>query len=234
MNSSLENQETADLQILQVERRGIAPGTVILNYADQEDVDLIVMGTHGRRGLGHLFLGSVAEEIVRRARCPVLTVREQKEPQKIEALEHILVPLDFSEHSRNALAYAKNIAAAYAARLHLLHVVEGSIHPYFYSLGKSSILDLYPEVEPRSRQELEKMFREVEGPEVEMELHVIAGRANSDILKFAEKKASDLIVIATHGLTGIEHFFIGSTTQKVVRRALCPVFTVKSFGKSLL
>ena len=62
-------------------------------------IDLIVMGTHGRRGMKHLFLGSVAEEVVRFAPCPVLTFREQKEPKPDLALENILVPIDFSDHS---------------------------------------------------------------------------------------------------------------------------------------
>ena len=74
----------------------------------------------------------------------------------------------------------------------------------------------------------------LDASEVPAETFVLEGRATKDIVKFAEKNDSDLVVIATHGLTGIEHFLIGSVTQKVVRRAPCPVFTVKTYGKSLV
>lgn len=222
------------LTVVRAERRGVSPAPVILDYADEHDIDLIVMGTQGRRGLGQLFLGSVAEEVVRRAKCSVMTVREQKEPKPPSDMDTLLVPIDFSEHSRRALAYAKRIAASYEARLQLLHVVEQMIHPSFYAIGKTSILDLDPDIIGRSKREMERWLQEAGAPDVLAESFVIDGRATRDIVKFAEDHDSDLIVIATHGLTGIDRFLMGSVTQKVVRRSPCPVFTVKSFGRQLL
>ena len=75
---------------------------------------------------------------------------------------------------------------------------------------------------------------ETPGPEVGADIRVIEGYAARDLLHFAESEASDLIVIATHGRTGLEHMLLGSVTEKVVRRAACPVFTVRAFGKSLM
>ena len=78
------------------------------------------------------------------------------------------------------------------------------------------------------------MLKETKGADVTAELHVIEGHAAKDIINFASTHDSDLIVMPTHGLTGIEHFLLGSVAEKVVRQAPCPVFTVKSFGKSLI
>jgi nucleotide-binding universal stress UspA family protein len=81
---------------------------------------------------------------------------------------------------------------------------------------------------------METLLQKAKGPEVAADLHVIEGHAAADIVRFAESHHSDLIVIATHGRTGIEHMLLGSITEKVVRRAPCPVFTVRTFGKSLV
>ncbi len=222
------------IQVVKAQERGIAAAPVILDYAKENDIDLIVMGTHGRRGLGHLFLGSVAEEVVRLAPCSVMTIREQKEPTPFEAVRNILVPIDFSDHAKNALVYAKEIAATYGAKLQLLHVVEETVHPAFYTTGLTSIFQFIPDVKPKSKENMMGLLEEADGPVVPAEFHVIEGRAARDISKFAEENSSDLIVISTHGLTGIEHFLIGSVTEKVVRQANCPVLTVKAFGKSLI
>lgn len=234
MSEAVEPHAKDGLNVKLVQERGISSASVILDYAKEQGVDLVVMGTHGRRGLGHLFLGSVAEEVVRLAGCPVLTIRERKEPMPVEAIERLLVPLDFSEHARAALRHAREIAATYGARLQLLHVVEETVHPAFYVTGETSIFKLIPDIREKSEAAMKNMFNEVGGAEVEFDLHVVEGRAARDIVKFAGKNGADLIVIATHGLTGIEHLLLGSVTEKVVRQAPCPVFTVKSFGKSLV
>ncbi len=234
LDESIRTHATGNMEIVQVEKRGVSVAPVILDYANEHGIDLIVMGTHGRRGLGQLFLGSVAEEIVRRSACPVLTVREKEEPKSMAEMDEILVPMDFSAHSRRALEYAQRIAGSCDARLQLLHVVEQMIHPAFYAMGKTSILDLDPDIAGRSHQEMRRWLEESKGPDVPAETFVLDGRASRDIVGFAVDNGSDLIVIATHGLTGLDRFLIGSTTQKVVRRADCPVFTVKPFGKSLV
>jgi nucleotide-binding universal stress UspA family protein len=234
MQTSLQHHETSGLQVKQVQVRGFSAAEVILTYATEQDPDLIVMGTHGRRGLGHLLLGSVAEEVVRFASCPVLTVREQEDELLIDNVNRLLVPIDFSEHSQVAVSYAKELAAFYEAKLQLLHVVEQDIHPHFYGFGKTSMLDLSPDIADTSRQEMIKVFQAAAGPQVPYEVHVGEGRSEGEVVRFAQDHQSDLVVIATHGLTGLQHFKLGSTTTKVVRRAPCPVFTVKAFGKSLL
>jgi nucleotide-binding universal stress UspA family protein len=234
MDKALKPRRTKGVKITMQQERGISAGETILDYAKDKGIDLIVMGTHGRRGLGHLLLGSVAEEVVRHAQCPVMTVREKEKPKAPRALARILVPVDFSEHSGSALAHAREIAASYESKLQVLHVIEETVHPGFYVTGKTSIYDLRPDIGKRTQDAMKKLLDETPGPEVEAGFFTADGRAHKAILEFAEKKKSDLIVIATHGLTGLQHLLLGSTAEKVVRRARCPVFTVKSFGKSLV
>lgn len=223
-----------DIKIVKAQTRGVSAAPVILEYASENLIDLIVMGTHGRRGLGHFFLGSVTEEIVRMARCPVFTIREAETPTPAKTKEKILVPVDFSEHSKNALANAKEIAKSYEAKIHLLHIIEETIHPAYSLSGKSSIFDIMPNIREDCERRLKKMITEILGDEIKTEIAIVSGQAANEIINFSEKNSMDLIVIATHGLTGLEHLLLGSTTEKVVRMASCPVFTVKSFGKSLI
>ena len=222
-----------DMEIVGKQKRAISAAPAILEYSSKNGIDLIVMGTHGRRGIEHLLLGSAAEEVVRLADCTVFTIRESEEIKPIKLFEKILVPIDFSEHSKKALAYAKEIADSYGANLQLLHVIEDTIHPAFSLSGKSSIFDLVPGIEEDCRRRIEKLIQETGVSKENTEIIVKGGQAAHDIIKFAKENSSDLVVIATHGLTGIEHLLLGSVTEKVVRMAPCPVFTVKSFGKDL-
>jgi len=222
-----------DMEIVTNQKRAISAAPAILEYASKNNIDLIVMGTNGRRGIGHLLLGSAAEEVVRLAECPVFTIRESEEVKRIKLFEQILVPIDFSNHSKKALAYAKEIADSYEANLQLLHVIEDTIHPAYSLSGKSFIFDLVPGIEEDCRRRIEELIQEIGLSKENAEIIVKGGQAAYDIIKFAKDNSSDLIVIATHGLTGIEHLLLGSVTEKVVRMASCPVFTVNSFGKDL-
>ena len=112
--------------------------------------------------------------------------------------------------------------------------MEESIHPSFYVTGKTSIFELVPGIKEKSIEALQKIATEVDLNNVEFDVIVEQGRAASDIVKYTEEYKADMIVIATHGLTGLQHLLLGSVTEKVVRRAGCPVFTVKPFGKSIL
>ncbi len=220
--------------VVRARKRGISSAPVILEYANEHDIDLIVMGTHGRRGLEHLFLGSVAEEVVRFAPCPVFTVRESKEPKSAKAVERILVPVDFSTHSQTAVTYAKGLAGAYNARLQLLHVIEPVVYPSFYALDTTNFFDWMAATEVQAGLQLHRFLESSNGPEVPADFYVIRGRAATDIVDFAVSKSSDLIVMATHGLTGMKRLYLGSVCEKVVRFSRCPVFTVKAFGRTLV
>ncbi|MDX1545737.1 MAG: universal stress protein [Rhodothermales bacterium] len=212
--------------------RDVAAAPAIVSYAAEHEIDLIVMGTHGRRGVPRLLLGSTAEEVVRTAPCPVLTVRGKG--GEAMPFGSILVPVDFSEHARMALRHARVLAATLGARLDLLHVVEDQLHPAFYSFTVHSLYDLRPDIDERAQEELEAFFEATDGPDVDAAFHVRRGHAAREIVAFAGEAHDRLIVMATHGLRGLDHFLMGSVAERVVRRAPCPVLTLKSFGTSLL
>lgn len=198
---------------------------VILEAAEEIDADLIVTGTHGREGLAHLILGSVAEKIVRRARRPVLTVGTEA-PDK-PSIQRVLAPVDFSDPSKQALRFAKDVAATYDARLDLLFVAEERTVPTFSDTGipRLNRLKMDPEIVKDSAQALEQLSESVGGPDVSVHGHVAEGDVSKQIVRFAETHDVDLIVIATRGLSGLNRFLLGSVTQRVVRAAPCPVLT---------
>jgi len=234
MSSELINNDIKNVKVKKIQKRGISPAQVILEYCLKNEIDLIVMGTHGRRGIRHLFLGSVTEEVVRLAECPVLTIRESTNLKPAASIKNILVPVDFSDHSKTALEHALKIAPVYNARLQLLHVIEESIHPSFYAAGIKSVFEVDSQLLMKSKLAVKQMLNSIGGSDNKADICVTEGRPYSEIIKFAEQNLSDLIIIATHGLTGIEHLLLGSESEKVVRMSTCPVLTVKSFGKSLI
>jgi nucleotide-binding universal stress UspA family protein len=229
-----------DVDVTEAVVRDVAAAPAILNYAENNDVDLLALGTHGRRGVRRVLLGSVAEEVVRRADRPVLTVRGEKEEDDDLAPEHehpplvrrILVPIDFSEHARAALRTAQALSTVYDAKVDLLHVIEERLHPAFYVGGVRSVTDVDPDLETKARDELAKLADTVglDDPG----LHVAKGRASAEIIDFARAHAIDLVAMSTHGQTALEHFLLGSVSEKVVRHVRCPVLTAKAFGRSLV
>lgn len=224
--------EQERVEIRTAQRRGISAAGGILEYADEHDIDLIVMATHGRRGLKRLLLGSVAEEIVRLASCPVMTVPQCHDGGGKPNIASVLVPIDFSDHARLAIDYAGELASLFDANLHLLHVVDEVIYPDFYPPILPPGGQLSDDLRDRSLERLRQLAAELGDVAPSTQLHVRAGRAAPEIGAFADERSTDLIVIASHGLTGLSHMLLGSVTEQVVRRAPCPVFTVKAFAKS--
>ena len=229
MRDLLAAHAEESLRLFEHQRRSISAAPAILEVADELGADLIVLGSHGRRGLRHFFLGSVAEEVVRTAHCPVLTLRESSSRGGTPRFGHLLVPVDFSPHARRALETARQLADLYGSELHLLHVVESPVIPPsygpLYSAAAAGVAfsDLAREVE----ENLRDLLSRVEGPDVNSNLQVVEGIAAPSITRYAEKIGADLIVIATHGLSGLEHFLLGSVTEKVMRTAPCPVLVLK-------
>ncbi|MFH2005712.1 MAG: universal stress protein [bacterium] len=232
--AALEELGAQGLTIRTVDERAPAAGPAILSYAKEQDVDLIVMGTHGRRGIQRWLMGSVAEEVVRRASCPVLTVRHLQKARPARVWWNILVPIDLSKNSLQALAYAGALARANQATVQILHVVQPVLLPAYYRLDESTTLSARSRLLQRAEEELEEFVESADTADVLTETRVVYGNPAIAIVEHAAEAESDLIVINTHGRTGLKHLLMGSVAEKVVRRAPCPVLTVKTFGKSLL
>lgn len=214
--------------------RDVAAGPALLEYADSEAVDVIVVGTHGRRGLRRMLMGSVAEEVVRKAPCTVLAVSGGKTKTTDAFHRTIIAPVDFSEHSLRAVKHARAFADLFDHDLVLLHVLEERLHPAFYNTGMFSQYDFDPGIESRTMAELETFYQAAGGEHVRVEYLVRRGNAISEIVRAAREHEPSMIVMATHGLTGLDHFLMGSVTEKVVRHSESPVLTIKSFGRRLI
>lgn len=227
--------EAADVSEQRIKRekrthRSAAGG--ILAYVDEHDVDLVVMGTHGRRGVRRLLMGSVAEEVVRLSSCPVFTVCGTRQETPHQEIRRILVPVDLSAHTDRLFAHAKEIAATYAAQIDLLHVIEDTSLPTAYGVGR--VMSESPEIKARVQRLLERYADRARADDLAAAVHVTSGHPAQAILDFITRHSVDLVAVATHGRTGLERLLLGSVAEKVVRMADCPVFTVKSFGKSLV
>src|SRR5690606_2906760 len=221
-----------EVAVVRAERRAETPVLGILAYAQDHAPDLIVMGTHGRSGVDRLLLGSVAEDVVRLADCPVLTIRPDTEPAPL-GVRRVLAPVDFSAASWLAVAYAKHLAALTGAPLALVHVVE--------TLPSYGLVDIPPsfpppsvEVEAEAREALLDLAREAGGPPVEVVPHVVAGHPTIGVLEAAAALAPDLLVLPTHGRSGLKRLVLGSVAEQVVRRGPCPVLVVRGQGRGLV
>lgn len=214
------------LQVKRVVRRSHIPNQEIAGYCHAEDFDLIVMGTHGRTGVAHLIMGSIAESLMRLASCPVLTVREHMEKQEVTPYLNILVPVDFSAHAEKALKYGIALAKNFEASLRVLHVLDQPVQPP-HQIDENMLTRLQPEIEPRAQQAMREMVGRLAPKGLDCATAYAVGRAYSQIVHDAEQNDSDLIVLGTHGLSGLQQLFLGSTADRVVRHAPCPVLTVK-------
>jgi len=149
-------------------------------------------------------------------------------------LNRILVPTDFSEHAEHAFLHAATIARWSGAELLIIHVVEKFMdHSILYSdvmpfqrPGK----EYYRELEEKTARRLTETVRESIGPDLPFRVLVTNGTPSYEIARAAETNEVDLIVIATHGRGGLAKALLGSTTERVLRRAECPVLVMRSGG----
>lgn len=141
-------------------------------------------------------------------------------------IERVLFPTDFSEGARSAMDYAVSLARDYKAKLYILHVIqELAITPGWYE-GVFPIENLYQSIEEGSGNEMGKLISGM-GDLPGVEKLVTRGYAATEILRVADEFKADVIVIGTHGRSGVDHLLFGSTAEKVVRKASCPVLTVR-------
>jgi nucleotide-binding universal stress UspA family protein len=214
--------------VRRVDREKVEATPVILEYAQEQDVDLIVMGTHGHRSVDrflndvedHWPIGKTAEQVIKLADRPVFTVgpRSSRMP---DLVERVLAPVDFSGHARRALTYAKHLAKLYGVPLYALHVIEES------EAGGAAPSDA------AVLAELRRFYDSAEGPDVEMLSSVRRGTPSREILKEAGRDRMDIIVLSSHGRKGLDELRLGKEAEQIIRAAPCPVFTDKAFGKSL-
>ncbi len=142
-------------------------------------------------------------------------------------LKKIVVPQDFSEYSLHALKYAVTLAGLFGSELIVIHVVEPIVYPADFSFGQVSIPAMEEEIRKHSEEQLNDLIaKEIPG-DIRTTSVIRVGKPFIEIVEISKSENADLIVISSHGRTGMDHVLFGSTADKVVRKAPCPVLTVR-------
>jgi nucleotide-binding universal stress UspA family protein len=207
------------------------PSEFICQVAREKKCDLIVMGTHGWTGFNRVLFGSVAERVIQRAPCPVLSI-PHREPEDIAAMHplqvfprQVVLPLEFSDCSLDAYEYATQIGKWFDAPLTLVHVIE----PLSYSLDFTLT---HPLQEKTNRDKVKKRLADLVAVLVEQGLsasyELLEKPTVDGILETSAVQQADLIIMGTHGRKGFVRMVLGSTACKVLEQSPYPVLTVKS------
>jgi len=198
------------------------PSQVICDRASEISALAIVVGTRGLTGLRHLLLGSTAERVVQKAPCPVLSVHPE---DRGRTLRTILVPTDFSEDSERAIHTAQKLLAP-DSRLILLHAFNLPIEYTAYGPIPTSVHYLQDTGLDAERR-LQEMTDRLTAEGLAVDWAAREGDPSVVIVEEAERRQADLIAMGTHGRSGLRHLLLGSTAERVVQHARCPVMTVR-------
>jgi nucleotide-binding universal stress UspA family protein len=204
------------------------PGFEIEAAAKAQRSDLIVMGTHGRHGFERLLLGSVTEKVLRRAPCPVLTLRQDSAGEGL-FFRRVLCAVDLLEDSPHTLGLASAFAGDVGARLGLLHVIEG-LPAAGAGLGLPETGAFRAELKATASEQLSRLAASVGGP-AQVEQRVEFGVAWRSIVAEARRTNADLIVVGAHTRSLAARLFLGATANHVVRDADCPVLVVRDAAR---
>jgi len=205
-----------------VVHEGTAPDC-ILSYAEKCKADLIVIGTHGRRGYDRVVLGSVTNRVMRRTSCPVLaictpqqeSVAETHEGKHAHQLRRVLFCTDFSENSERAFRYAISATEEYDAELIVLHVVEEARNA---SKAQAAIAT--------ATEQLDNMIQPETRKALKIKTLVRVGKPYEQIIEFAAETHTDTIVMGVRGRGAVDLAVFGSTTYRVLQLGPCPVLAV--------
>jgi nucleotide-binding universal stress UspA family protein len=205
----------------------------ILSFAQERKMDLIVMGTHGRRGFDRLVLGSVTDRVMRTAPCPVLAIsklpRDSSAPgeerPRVYHLSRILFCAAFSEASERALNYAISATAEYDAELTLLHVLEEVPGPAKTEEAIAIAIAIAIATATATRQ-LDKLIPQKERKTFKIRPAVRMGKPYMQIIQFVVEAQIDMVTMGVSGRGALDRAVFGSTSYRVMRLGPCPVLAV--------
>jgi nucleotide-binding universal stress UspA family protein len=208
-----------------------SPVSKILDVAEADQTDLVCMGTHGREGFERVVLGSVAERVLRKSKCPVLTVSEPGEEHSISPVVfgNILCAVDFATLSLKAVEYSLSLAQEAGGRITLVNVLEW----FSEEPGWESSMSV-PEYRKQMEEEVQKKLDDIVPSDVrnwcQVDAVVRSGKPYRELLELAKEKGIELIVMGVRGRNPLDIMLFGSTTQQVIRHAECPVLTIPGAG----
>ena len=216
----------AGLEVSSDLRLGL-PSQAILEAVKEDEADLLVIGTRGLTGVSHLLLGSTAERVVQHSTCPVLSVHPGDHEQH-RRIRTILVPTDFSRDAEEATAAAMRLLGGdiEGARGGLLNASHLPFEYTAYGTIPTSVASTR-DVEGAAQEKLAEIAAQLSEGGLTVETRAIEGYPPEVIVDEAESVNADLIAMGTHGRTGLAHLFLGSTAERVVQNAACPVLTVR-------
>jgi nucleotide-binding universal stress UspA family protein len=206
------------------------PAYEIVLHADKIAADALVVGTHGRSGLRRLFMGSVAEGIVRAATIPVLIVREEAQIGEPAAGARVLVAVDGSDTSIRALDVAADFTAGLRGELVICHVVDLARAAALSGGAAQLVPASLEEIQTEGTEILDAALARVSG-RVRASIRRVAGVPVEQIERLADENRPNVIVIGSHGRTGLERLVLGSVAEGVVRGASFPVMVVPAKEK---
>jgi nucleotide-binding universal stress UspA family protein len=212
----------ADLRVERAVRTGV-PYEVILEYADEAGIGLVVMGTHGRTGVDRYLLGSVTEKVLRRSDVPVLTIRDTDDGSVHYPYESVLVPTDGSDAAVAAADVGLDVATRYGSELHVVSIVD------VLSMGLDVRSEMMTDaLEASAREAVDDVADRAGGAVGGVETAVGYGSPYKQLQEYIEENDVGLVVMGTHGRTGLERYLLGSVTEKIVRTSPVPVLTVRT------
>jgi nucleotide-binding universal stress UspA family protein len=216
-------QSVGDTAVTRDTERG-EPAKVILSYAEDHDADLVVMGTHGRRGVRRYVSGSVTERVVQRATAPVLTVHAG-DPILEEAYGDVLIATDGSEAADAAVEHGVDLAARTGARVHAVSLVD--LGRLGTGAEDAPVMEWRNYLEAEAERATEAVVERAEAAGVEAVTAVREDSPVPGLLAYADEAGVDLLVVGTHGRRGVTDAVLGSTAERILRRAERPVLTVR-------
>lgn len=206
------------------------PSQVLQTVAQTIGADLLVVGTHGRTGLDHVLIGSTAERIVRVSPCPVLAVKADKGGAGGAAttiIRRIVVPIDLSTCSLDALEYAVQFAKPFGAAITILHAMEPVAYGLDFSLSHAKE---WKEQRDYLEKRLSVLSACVTAHGIQTDHMLKPGLPADSIAAYVTQQGFDLMIMGTHGRRGISHVLLGSIAGAMLRHAPCPVLTVRQFN----
>lgn len=222
VNEAAQRATERDISAVSEVLRG-DPSEAIVEYSTQSDIELVVMPTHGRRGLKRSLLGSVTERVINTAAVPVIAVNPERNRLLSYPCQDLLVPTDGSRGAELAVSEGISLADETGATLHLLHVVEtGSLSPAARSRLKEG------EVTERANEIVADAIETAEVASIDnIESEIEHGVPSKKIRSYIEANAIDLAILGTHGKTDFSRYMMGGVSSKIVRTSPAPVLWVR-------
>jgi len=217
--SNAVQQWTRGEQEAQIEVDVGVPYVDILRYAKNQKSQFLVVGTHGREGLERMVLGSVAETLVQKSEVPVWVVKGEFRPP-----QRLLLLTDFSAASRAGFALGLFLAKLFGASVHLLHIYE---FPYLPSFSMVDVTEYELKIKEMRKEELGKWAEEARISKLEVQAVLREGKVGEQVQKYVTEEKIDLLVMSTHGETGLFYKHLGSVAHHLIRHLPCSAITVR-------